>query len=73
MNEDIICVKERQEDYCCDSLTINLKSVFRELRPRLYYTVFIRRRYKNVPFWPTVYTVRFSYPASNEDCCIAKY
>ena len=23
--------------------------------------------------WPTVYTVPFSYPASNEDCCITKY
>ena len=41
--------------------------------PRLHYTVFIRRRYRNVPFWPTVYTVPFSYPASNEDCCIRKY
>ena len=43
------------------------------LRPRLHYTVFIRRRYGNAPFWPTVYTVQFSYPASNEDCCIRKY
>ena len=43
------------------------------LRPRLHYTVFIRRRYGNVPFWPTVYTVPFSYPASNEECCIRKY
>ena len=42
-------------------------------RPRLHYTVFIRRRYGNVPFWPTVYTVPFSYPASNEDCFIRKY
>ena len=31
------------------------------LRPRLHCTVFIRRRYTNVPFWPTVYTVPFSY------------
>ena len=29
--------------------------------------------YRNVPFWPTVYTVPFSYPASNENCCITKY
>ena len=43
------------------------------LRPRLHYTVFIRRRYGNVPLWPAVYTVPFSYPASNEDCCIRKY
>ena len=31
-----------------------------------------KRRYGNVPFWPTVYTVLFSYPASIEDYCIAK-
>ena len=43
------------------------------LRPRLHYTVFIRRRYGNVPFWPTVYTVPFFYPASNEDYCIREY
>ena len=43
------------------------------LRPRLHYTVFIRRRYSNVPHWPTVYTVPFSYPVSNEDRYIRKY
>ena len=38
-----------------------------------HYTIFIRIRYGNVPFWPTVYTVPFSYPASNEDYCIREY
>ena len=42
-------------------------------RSRLHYTIFIRRRYGNVPFRPTVYTVPFSYPASNEGYCIRKY
>ena len=46
--------------------------VILSVRPRLHYTVFIRRRYRNAPFWPTVYTVPFSYPESNEDCCIRK-
>ena len=32
-----------------------------------------RRQYGNVAFWPTVYTVPFSYPASIEDCCIRKH
>ena len=52
---------------------INLKVKTMYFRPRLHYTVFIKRRYRNVPFWPTVYTVPFSYPVSNEDCCIRKY
>ena len=56
----------RSEGYSC-------KLKILSFRPRLHYTVFIRRRYGNVPFWPTVYTVPFSYPASNEDCCIRKY
>ena len=29
--EDVICVVERQEDYWCESSTICLKLVFREL------------------------------------------
>ena len=37
------------------------------LRPVLSYTVFIRRRWGNVPFLPTVCTEPFSYPASNID------
>ena len=40
---------------------------------RLHYVVFIRKRYRNVPFCPTVYTEPFSCPASNEDCHIRKY
>ena len=43
------------------------------LRPRLHYTVFIRKRHENVPLWPTVYTEPSSYPTSNEDHCIGNY
>ena len=27
----------------------------------------------NVPYWSTVYTEQFSYPASNKDYCVTKY
>ena len=54
-----------------ESLHALLRAVMIEIG--LLYTVFIQRRYRNFPFWPTVYIVPFSYPASNEDCCIRKY
>ena len=59
--------------YAEGELLLSMMTEFFKLRARLHYAVFIRRRYRNVLFWPTIYTAPFSYPASNEDCCIRKY
>ena len=43
------------------------------LGPVCTISVFIRKLYGDVPFWPTVETETFSYPASNENGLIRKY